>query len=181
MLSHGLGGYSQFCMFCTYMFWFQRQDYSWSVADLEPWWDGGNPRPYNGQWSNKNELPPIFWEPRSYIAEHYSHRIAANNIESIYGKFVYSLCWAHPKLELVVSNHSNKFGLIIFEKFKATNCTDIIAKSQVPYYDQQFIFENQQMYPAFMYHSNCSSLKQVFDARNAYISRFPVNKRHVLI
>ena len=180
LLSHGLGGYSQFCMFCTYMFWFHMQDYSWSVSDLEPWWDGNNPRPYNGQWSNKRDLPSYVWEPRSYIAEHYSHRIIANKIDLIGDKFVKSLCWAHPKLELVVSKYSNSMGLSIYDKFKATNCTDLIAKSLVPYFDEQFIFENQQMYPVF-YHSNCSSLKQAFDARNKYISRFPLNRRHILI
>ena len=41
--------YSQFGIFCTYLFHFHRDDYEWNIMNETPQWDGQHPPPHPGQ------------------------------------------------------------------------------------------------------------------------------------
>ncbi len=69
------GAFSQFCVICTYIFWFHRKEYAWRLLDKEPNWDGNsNPRPPNGHFGNKLGYSMDERTLRPLIASHAFYR-----------------------------------------------------------------------------------------------------------
>eukprot|EP01033_Poteriospumella_lacustris_P016167 gene16167-11563_t len=119
--------YCQFCIMCTYVFWFKRDEYVWRVRDQKPNWDGNNPRPPNGYYGDKS-----IWRPGElglgvYVADHVRYRFdqpdlvsSENNRHALY---LHGLC-SHPS-----------------ESWSYPNVNCSVYRERFPYFSEWFSFE----------------------------------------
>ena len=67
--------YSQFCVICSYLYWFKYEEYAWYFQDLNPLWNGvSNPKPVKGYFSTKSNFTKDSLRLRPFIASHASYR-----------------------------------------------------------------------------------------------------------
>lgn len=72
------GIYSQFSIFCTYLFTYHRDDYTWYIHSETPTWDGINPPPRAGQDGNVSMFTKEMYLPKPRIATHVRYRTSPN-------------------------------------------------------------------------------------------------------
>lgn len=65
--------YSQFAIFCSYLFAHKRDEYRWYVHGLGDW-DGVHPPPFKGQSGDVAQFTPQMRQPKPRIATHASYR-----------------------------------------------------------------------------------------------------------
>jgi len=67
-------GYSQFNVMCTYMWHKARNEYAWHIHDETPWWNGLEPKPAYGQWSEKYIFKKEMFSVKPFISTHVRYR-----------------------------------------------------------------------------------------------------------
>ena len=133
--------YSQFNIMCTYLFWFKQDEYTWRVEDVDPKWDGHNPPPAYGQWSEKWSFTPEMLTHTLYLAEHLAKYHIYTSYDSINDVlkaiFTSSLCFKQPNSTfLLLPNASSLSHDVIFTYDNGSRCNT----TKEPFYRQMHRF-----------------------------------------
>lgn len=152
------GRYSQFNIICAYLFWHQRDDYTWYIHDLTPNWNGFQPKPYMFQWSDKSIFTKEMLKPRPFIATHLqSHFNDYNHLEIVMIDLIsQSLCFKIKNSQIRQLSGGDYISDQALQKIRATNdtfCHRIIqdnAANNLPrfVYRAMHIFENYYQFLA---------------------------------
>ena len=131
----------QFNLFCSYMWQFHRDEYTWRIHDTHPNWDGANPAPVYGQWSMRwifDEVRGL--TPKPMIATHARYRFWSSRIATeilgpenrfhLHQMYIHGLCHAVPE------HHALMHTLHL----QGANCTDLIRRNR--YFAEAYKFED---------------------------------------
>jgi hypothetical protein len=155
--------YSQFKIMCAYAFWHKREEYTWHVRDLSPWWDGFHPPPVFAQWADRSVFAPgqISIKPATSVHMRYHHQHHRTkpihlNQPSMHAILLKGICHSidyqkHFLPQLYTQDHDF--------------CSPYLSSLTTPYFLDMFIFESYDCTTAL----NETQLIALVDERKKYL------------
>ena len=118
----GFGKYSQFNIFCAYLFWKRKEEYTWYIHDTTPWWDGHDPEPAFAQWSEKYVYDNSSFVLKPYLSQHLGGRYQTrSSTETIMKKILFpAMCWRIPNSHDVLLKNVSSLGDEIYQQRSGT-------------------------------------------------------------